>query len=288
MLTHQDFSELQSSVASEASEGGLFALIDHAAMPGLTKKLTEMDARWVSLFDGSRDEGALTVAPILISIESTLDSFRRKALLRWIGERGTYNSSMLFMNSSRSMPELARRLALRLDATLSDETEIVLRYFDARVFEQLISILSDEQKSTFLNVASCWWFVDRYGNLRRVDGSWAEVDGPDIPLVLSTIQEGALLDASEPDQVAELLCNNVPDEYACLAPGGNFEFILRQMTVARNFGVQSTHDHALYCSLALLESEDFAEQEKWISALEGFKTGKYSFNEAIRRAEINE
>lgn len=283
ILSHQDFSVLQNADPSIVAGGQLFALVDHAGIPGLAKQLSKMRVQWLSLFEGSRDEGALEVAPLLFPIDADQNSFQRKALLRWIGERGTFTSSMLFLVSPLSMPELARRLALRLDASLPDEMEIVLRFFDTRVFEQLLIVLSDEQRDCFLNVAHCWWFVDRRGALQYVSATFAETGGCDVPLVLSTKQEAALLDASEPDQVAQLLRTFVPNEYAELVAGQAYDFIIKHMRAARAFGVASTHDHALYCSLALLEGEDFSEREKWSAALEKFGRGT-SLSDAIESA----
>lgn len=288
ILTQQDFAILQNTDPSVATDGQLFALIDHAGMPGLAKQLSKMGVQWLSLLDGSRDDGALEVAPLLFPIETDQESFRRKALLRWIGERGTFTSSMLFLVSPLSMADLARKLALRLEASLSGEMEIVLRFFDTRVFERLIAVLSDEQRHAFLGVADRWWFVDRRGELQHVSAAASPSSECDDPLVLTTMQEAALLDASEPDQVAELLRTVVPHEYDALDLAGRYDFIVRHMAAGRNYGIESTQDYALYCSLVLLYKEDFPSQPNWAAALSKLKAGTCSLTEAIEQAENNQ
>lgn len=287
MITHQLITNLPCADPSIELDGQLYALVDHGGMPGLVKQLDRTNAQWISLFAGSRDEGALEVAPLLILIDANQDPFQRQAMLNWIGEHGTFASSLLFMVSPLPMVELARRLALRLDATLPDNMEIVLRYFDSRVFEQLVAVLSDEQKRAFLNVANRWWFVDRRGEVQAVDANFSEVESHEIPLYLSAQQEGAMLDASEPDQVAAFLRPVVPVEYANLPPELRYDFIVRHMGAARLLGIQATHELALYCVMPLLHGEQFATQAPWPAVLGEVQSGKRSLTLAVELMEPN-
>lgn len=287
MITHQDITNLPYADPSIELDGQLYALVDHGGMPGLIKQLDRTNAQWISLFAGSRDEGALEVAPLLILIDANHDTFQRQAMLNWICKNGTFASSLLFMVSPLPMAELARRLALRLDATLPDNMEIVLRYFDSRVFEQLVAVLSDEQKRAFLNVANRWWFVDRRGEVQAVDAKFSEAESHEIPLNLSAQQEGEMLDASEPDQVAAFLRPVVPVEYANLAPELRYDFIVRHMGAARLLGIQATHELALYCVMPLLHGEQFATQAPWPAVLGEVQSGKRSLTLAVELMEPN-
>lgn len=288
MLTPDDFAALQQANSSDTANSSLFALVDHAGIPGLAKELTAMRVHWISLFAGSRDEGALQVAPLLFPVDADQNSPRRKALLRRLGQGGTFTSCIAFLLSPLPLPELARRLALRLDARLPDDMEIVLRFFDTRVFEQLMLVLSGEQQRAFLGVAQCWWYVDRRGALQYVEAEFIESDESYQSLSLSTLQEAALLDASEPDQVAELLRNVVPREYEALEHEEQYDFIVRNADAGRIYGIESVQDLALYCSLALLYKEDFTTQTKWAKALGEVKAGSCSLAEAITRTEESE
>lgn len=285
MITHQDITNLPYADPSLELDGQLYALVDHGGMPGLVKQLDRTNAQWISLFAGSRDEGALEVAPLLILIDANQAPFQRQAMLNWLCEHGTFASSLLFMVSPLPMAELARRLALRLDATLPDNMDIVLRYFDARIFEQLVAVLSDEQKRAFLNVAHRWWFVDRRGEIQAVDAAFSGVETHEIPLDLMVQQEGAMLDASEPDQVAAFLRPVVPVEYANLAPNLRYDFIVRHMGAARRLGIQATHELALYCVMPLLHGEHFATQTPWPAVLGEVQSGKRSLTQAVELME---
>ena len=285
MITHQDITNLPYADPTIELDGQLYALVDHGGMPGLVKQLDRTNAQWISLFAGSRDEGALEVAPILILIDANQAPFQRQAMLNWLCEHGTFASSLLFMVSPLPMAELVRRLALRLDATLPDNMDIVLRFFDSRVFEQLVAVLSDEQKRAFLNVASRWWFVDRRGEIQAVDATFSEAETPEIPLILTVQQEGAMLDASEPDQVAAFLQPVVPVEYADLAPELRYDFIVRHMGAARLLGIKATHELALYCVMPLLHGEQFATQAPWHAVLGQVQSGRRSLTLAVELIE---
>lgn len=287
MINFQQIFDLGADFPSGGSEYKLYALVDHSGVPGLCAQLKRTGTEWISLFQGSRDEGALEVAPILFPIDVTQSSFRQNALVKWVCKNGSYSSSLIFLVSPLAIAELSRRLAQRLDAQLPDNMDIVLRYFDARIFESLLTVLSDDQKLDFLSPAHRWWYVDRKAELQSVDSTFAANDGRYIPLVFTEPQEDALLDASEPDQVAQLLRTFVPNEYSALREGNEYDFIVRHMRSARAFGVVSTHDHARYCSLALLEGEDFSERAKWSAALKQLAKGT-SLSDAIESAEGND
>jgi hypothetical protein len=287
MLTHQNVCNLRYSDPSTKPEGQLYALVDHAGIPGLAKKLTKINADWVSLFEGSRDEGALEVAPLLFPIFEDKDLFSWKALFNWISEEGLYSTSLLFMVSPLPMRELAGRLALRLDGALPDGMEIVLRYFDTRIFEQLLITLSKDQKDSFLGVANCWWYVDRGGQTQKAIAEFYKEDSEFIPLTFDSIQEAEMLDASEPDQIAGLLQECVPNEYAGLKPADRHTFILRNMEVAKHFGINAAHELSLFCALALLHGETFKDEEGWSQIMNKVQAGRISLTLAVENAEIN-
>jgi hypothetical protein len=287
MLTRQTIYQAYQQFAGADQTVFLYGFADHAGMAGLAAKLNQTKTEWLSLFDGSKEANALSVAPLLFRIECDRDGITNRSLMNWIGEHGAYSSSLLLLASPLPLQELARRLSLRLDASLPQEMDIMLRYFDPRVFEQLLQVFSDEQRHTFLSVAQQWWFVDRHGQLQGVAAKFSETDVFEAPLRLNAAQESTLVDASEPDQVASLLHTTVPDEYLGLPRPDRHDFILRHMATARQLGVEATHELALYCALALLHGEDFATLMPWQSELQRVQTGELSLTQAAELAEQN-
>jgi hypothetical protein len=275
MLNHEHFHELARQHAGPCEDAFLYVLVDHAGIPGLSKKLTEAKVKWTNLL-GDAKESTLPAAPLLFTIHVNERGQRQETLLDWIGKRGTYTSSMLLLASPLPMPALAQRLAERLDVMLPENMEVTLRFFDPRIFEQLMHVLSPEQKTAFLSVAHRWWFVDRGGKLQHVDAVFVETDPLASPFSLTREQEHALVDASEPDQLAQMLEEGMPEACQGMPLPERYDFVVRHMNAARRLGIRSTHDLSLYCALALLHGEDFATREKWQAALQDVQAGKLS------------
>ena len=285
MLSHRDIWQLYQALPASTPGCYLYGLADHAGIPGLAKRLVRDRADWVSLFEGSTEEGALSVAPLLFQIEVIEGRVAQDLLLDWVCEHGTYTSSLLFLASPLSTRDLAQRLARRLNAVLSEEMDVMLRFFDPRIFESLLDVLSADQKQAFLSVGTCWWFVNRHGYLQQVKAQFSDEDGYGHPIRLTAEQEYALVDISEPDQVAELLQAGAPDEYEALPRPDRHDFIVRHMTAAKSIGIDATHERAQYCLLALLHGEGFSELKKWHAVLQDVQTGKLNLGQAVARAE---
>jgi hypothetical protein len=287
MLTCTNIYQACASYCRPVTDSFLYALVDHAGLPGLAARLTESGAEWVSLFE-SQDPDILSVAPLLVRIGTGQEGIAQRRVVRWVVEHGTYASCIVLMASPLPLQHLAERLAARLEGLLPENMDILLRFFDPRVFEQFMVVLSAEQKHAFLGVAEHWWFVDRRGQLQEVASKFEQADTFTAPLILNAVQEGGLIDASEPDQVAQLLQSGAPDDYQTLRLGERHDFILRHMAAARGLGIQPTHELSLYCALALLYGEQFAGQMNWQAALQDVREKKMSLAEAAAQMELND
>lgn len=275
-------------LASASNQSGtgerFYGVADQLVMEGLAKQLRicQFDSR--NLFDCTTESGAYENGPVLFNILPLANTHLR-GFLRWLTSCGKYSSCLLFLSSPLDIDQLAQRLRYRLAATLPDGISVLLRYYDGRVFESLMQYLSIEQARTFLGFGSCWWFVDRKGMLQSVRGQ-CDLKAEDVPLILSPAQEAELVHASEPDQVAELLRAVVPNEYSDLGECNQFEFIVRHMKAARMIGIESTRELALFCSLALVYGEDFADRDIWSSALSEVAAGRISLTSALHTIDL--
>ena len=239
------------------------------------------------MFD-SEDPDTLSVAPLLFRIGTGQDGMQQRRMVRWLVQQGTYASSIVLMASPLALQPLAHRLTARLDAVLPENMDILLRFFDPRVFEQLMVVLSAEQKREFLSVAEHWWFVDRRGHLKEVPATFCATDYFPAPLTINAAQESALIDASEPDQVAQVLQSGAPIDFETLRHAERHDFILRHMAAARQFGIEATHELSLYCALALIHGEHFAVERNWQAALQEVMQKKVSLTQAATQMELND
>lgn len=285
MLKAEQIADAFAKISGVSLDHDLYALIDHSGMPGLLKALVSAGQAWASLFQGSNEENALSVAPILVALNIESVKTIRNPLLDWICEQSTYSSSLLLLASPLTLDELARRLTTRLEAKLPDSVNVMLRYFDTRVFAALMNVLDDAQKTEFLSPASQWWYLDRRGALQTIAAPFAPHDTFVSPLILNTIQQNRLIDASEPDQIAELLQDTVPNEYDELPYQDRFDFIKRFVQAAEGFGIKTTHEKSFYCALALMYGEGFAAQPAWRDGLAEVRAGTLTLQQLTQQIE---
>jgi hypothetical protein len=96
-----------------------FALVDHGGAAGLLGVLqSEASLPWRSLFEGSKEEGALEVAPLLIGLgpvgaQPSASSLR---LARWLHAHCAGSHAVLGLRSALAFDALAASLQRRLDA----------------------------------------------------------------------------------------------------------------------------------------------------------------------------
>ena len=190
MFPFLDLQGFRQAARAGAPDARLYCLADHSGMPGLRRELDQAHVSWTSLFEGSGEAGAIEVAPFLFSLDEAFESGRAN-LIRWVAEHATYTSSLLMLATPLDLRELAARLARRLDASLPDQIDVMLRYFDPRVFEALTLALDDVQKDAFLGTADCWRWVDRGGAIHTMPARFHAADSFTPPLRLDTRQERA-------------------------------------------------------------------------------------------------
>lgn len=244
-----------------------YVLVDPSGMPELADRLRRNPRRAANLFRLDGDLAAQAVSPLLLPWE--LDpSAPEPALERWIFDAGKSSASVLWLASPLGHDALARRLAQRVSALLPDDVGVVLRYFDTRVFEALLQALPQAQRDDFLGVAAQWVYWNRRCELARMATRFDDAERLDLPLRLDAGAEAALIDASEPDQIAEMLDNTVPEQYRAIPFARRFDFIERHRRAARELGLEATMDRSLYCALALMYGEDFAGDDAWKNGLE--------------------
>jgi len=227
------------------SDAQLYFLLDHAGLPGLLRNLEQCAIRWVSLFDDTRESAALKAAPILVLL-GRQGAPLAPHFLHWLAEHALYASAVTMLDSPLPIDVLRRRLVARLDVTLSENMDMMLRFFDPRILAQLRITLTAEQSAAFFSVASTWWYLDRAGVVTGFDTAFAPVDAACIPLVFHQKQECALIDASEADQVLALLNREIPNLMARIPPGERYGAILNNISKAKNEGVTSIRGYMVH------------------------------------------
>lgn len=269
-------------------ESNLYLLLDHGGLPGLHRQLQKSSAKWVSLFDCTNEANALDVAPILILIGSVGQLQMSRFLFEWIGKNGTYTSTVIMLSSPLQIESLKTRLTARLEVRISEDMRAMLRFFDPRTFEGLMTVLSPEQLTTFLAPAERWWYIDRTGKIVSVDAKFNVADELAMSLVLSAKQEFDLIDTSEPDRVLASLRENAPDLIQKQPVPAQYDFVATNLQSARSAGLTSLADFVLYNIVVLIKGVDFTKGETWSRLMDQVKLKRVDFMEMISSLDIDE
>jgi Domain of unknown function (DUF4123) len=267
---------------------GLFVLVDHAGAPSLMSRLRRAPSlRWHSLFAGSKEDGALEVAPILVALGEleAPPSHAVRELLDWLCSTCTFNHSTLWLRSNWSFDALAKALTARLDASLPDRLPVMLRYFDTRVFNVLTTALTPEQAAAFFVAADRWSWWDRAGELRHFHAEPEAIDRFDAPLVISEGQEAHLIEAAEPDAIIHLMQRTAADLCAAQTPAALHATVSANLPVAKRYGIEDPRQQALFCLTELESGPKFFELPVWRKALDGAGLDGGDFDEVLRQME---
>ena len=257
---------LESALLDEIKQyedGYWYILIDSAQLPDLPQAIKRGPLRHlprVSLFDTlyrhGQDRGAQVGAdagPYLFALspsefqEPALDYTLDKAL-------ETYGVSWLV--SPLPMSELALRLAKRTEAKLTENMEVLLRFYDSRVLPNVIAVLTTQQADIFSSISHGWWYADRDESLRSCRCQFKQDDPFHHPLEFSQEQENALTELAFPDTVLEQLQHNQSDLVGRMNRAELHAFVKRQIVNTNALGLDSMPDILAYCVLALLKGED--------------------------------
>jgi hypothetical protein len=253
-----------------------YVLVDHAGAPGLIPELARLGLPWRSLFEGSREEQALSVAPILIALGACAPAAPPRILLlmAWLAEQCAHTSAVLCLRSALAEPVLRRHLVQRLDAQLPEGLPVLLRYFDARTFTVLDEVMTGEQLSAFLGIASRWAWMDRAGAWRlRAAEALSESQLAPWQWALTLDQEAALVAAAEPDAVMLLMRRVAPDLCEPVGPAELHRRVSQALVPARRLGLEDVRQLALFCLAEIEHGPAFHEQAQWQAALAAQPTG---------------
>lgn len=228
-----DFRHITEKLLESNPQENIFFLLDHGGLPGFSQKLQHCSTEWTSLFDQTKEESALAVAPILVLAASQRKIRLSRPVFNWLKQHGSYSSSVMLLVSPINLTQLVGRLGTRLNITLDGGVEAMLRYFDPRVFESLLNTMTPGQVEHFLGVASSWCYVDRAGRIVHTTAKFIENELHSQPLSLSQKQEDILLEASEIDQILSSMRSSVPDLFLAVPYASQFSFVVESVSEAR-------------------------------------------------------
>lgn len=227
------------------------------------------------------------VTPFLLRIDTGIASHRHQ--IAALVDAACYASALSVIDSALELRDLARVLTARTEVLLSDDMPMLLRFFDTRVLFALLETLTEAQCDAFLSCAVHWWAADREGAIvpcTRLDAGG--VDAFTAPLRLTTAQEVAMITASEPDAVMDLLTTRGTPRFMAIPYPARYPVVRAIVERARGWGLRDLPDMQSFAMLCMLAGMDFDQREPWAALLPEVSDGRLTFNEALHRVAEQE
>ncbi|WP_323144094.1 DUF4123 domain-containing protein [Massilia phyllosphaerae] len=267
---------LEEIIAAEP-ELNLYLLLDSGGLPGVQKQLSKYFIKWKSLFDCTRETSDLSAAPILILVGANGNLLISRCFLDWLGEAGAYTSSVSILSSVLNTAALSERLVARLHVKISENMDAMLRFFDPRVFESLTKVLTAMQADEFFSPIKIWRYLNRMGEMKRIDTNFSLIENISSPLIIGQNQEFALLEASEVDQVFALLMDNFPELLAPISKDRRHPLINESMAFAKECGIDSIAKFSIYIAM-ILSSEGNENEASRLELIRRLKSDDFELS----------
>jgi Domain of unknown function (DUF4123) len=289
-MTTNNFGPLWSSLISQptrAVDQHRYLLINQAALGhnnALVKKLSKFPR--AALLGQSVDACTDGATPFVLLWDGWSNDTSNLRAIQTLCEQACYACAVSVLDSALGIDQLATALTARCTVVLPDNLSMLLRYFDTRVMDALVDVLTREQLISLVSCTTLWLYADREGPLNPF--ALPDRDGQDkfvSPLVLSVKQQNALIDAGEPDFVISQLLNAQIERLLDLPMPRRYSAISQLIIRARTFGLTDTPDFVAYCALALSIGADFANTAPWSELLSDVKAKRITFSEALTKAE---
>lgn len=263
----------------------IYLLLDHGGMPGLSSQLSMSAIERKNLFEATAIRVPMSVAPVLVPVGDCSTIHSHASLFKWVVKNGNFSSAVVMFSSCESVDVVMKRLMFRLDIALSDNTSALLRFYDPRILESLVKILTVEQAKNFFSLASQWWYIDRCGGLQQIGSNFFACQEAEMPLRLSAAQEFSLVDSTEPDRVLLALRQNAPHLIANISLAEQYNFAVNSIRSAMGYGLESTTDYVLYSVLSLIYGTEFAVRHEWQSVLAKVRSEPGTFAELVANTD---
>lgn len=262
--------EAMARLDGAGAPGGRFLIVDQAAVRGID---VGQELAWslempVDLLTGRGANWQDGASPVLL--EAPLRPSRRQ-LRRWqdFATKWSLSNALTLLISELPASDLADQLRMRLRASLSEGLQVVLRWYDGRVLDAMLQVMSEPQQEALVSPAIEWLWQARDGSARstRPHGR-AQGAETALPFMLTAEQESALLVLGEADVIVDALLRHGNGVLAELPPPKQYERIKTLLGSARQYGIDHAPDQIAFCSVGLAQGDDFHCVTPWSALLD--------------------
>ncbi len=266
--------EARSDLSVEALSETLHIVVDLASAPQglrlITGSTSHPFAR--SLFESARTVDADAVAPWLLTPPPEL----RELWLQRSKILAQERPAVLWLLGGPQVPDAVfRQLTQRLDVVLDDDTEMLLRFYDPRVFGELLACLEEDPLQAFLGAFRTWAYLNRDGVLCKVAPAASnQEDRYESPLRLSAQASAALLLSSEAGQVLNETLKRWPDDLQMLLKQQQFDLAKACCKHADTLDMDNLADKVLLLMWAAGQPTGYFDSKAWLIDRQRLKSGE--------------
>ncbi len=216
-LTSLWFDKLK-SISSDAKLNHIDIILDQAGFEqSIIPALIKIDEalNWFSLLTGMPEEGYIEQGPLLIRFEWNKPS--HVILLKELLEHYYYSHRILAASSRLPFEKLSSSLLALSEIEWGNQSGL-LRFYDTRIFPELIkSVLTKEQSTYFSNLVYIWGWIDRDGEMSWLQGNYhPDVEKQTSPTIKFSDKQfsyiGCISDIAELMKLENFIDNNLNQE----------------------------------------------------------------------------
>lgn len=223
------------SVLTAAQPGLHWAALIDSAFDYPASETLPYAAGSINCYLANEFEGLQKAAPLLVTIPGEQ---RSNAHLRDILRHCAARPMISFIASRIPLSELSEHWRSLHRVSIVDEQRMLLRFADTRVLSVLPDILTPSQWLSYSAPLDKWLVLERTGAFTEIALAPAGTL-PDQDIKLSEHQVDALLAASQPDAIIELLKNSMSDVVPDSLRNSDFyELIRGSCQLAASHGVE--------------------------------------------------
>jgi len=242
----------------------VYAVLDPAGRDHPSAYRPKTGPSCINLFSRrSGDPEVLAITPLLAAVEA--DDAKVFAA---IDRQRADEPDLLLLASSLGLEALADRLDRRTNAD-ADGLDMLLRWWDARIFSMLADLLNPERRALVLCFASSAWVPDRQGGSRVIPLPGAPAADPLAPEALRfTADELDLMTLhTEPDAILGMLRDEQPQLLSTVPHTERHGLARQQLHESSRRGFAAPRDHALALALAIEHGPHWWEAPAWAGLL---------------------
>lgn len=182
--------------------------------------------------------------------------------------------ALTLIASPQSFGALCKHLAHFTRVRLPDQSEMVLAFWDPAILGTLVGnakdttlhvagpVLAEQQTRSFLAPITAWWYWDRAGQLRRIDGKAVDTETDFAePMPLDQKQVDMLVEASVPDHVLSYLQQTQPALLNRIEPKDQYPTVRRLLADARTLHLETMQDLVRFVGVSLIYGRQMQSDE---------------------------